>query len=124
MIRLIDECQGCEGNINDMNSFNDLIRALGLIDIPLGWDPLLGPISEPHPPLQSLTCSLSRKLGMTPFPSPLVKISQTLSSIIYPFSSILHTHTNVLIDSILKVCGWNIMTFVTLWLLLGHLSPI
>ena len=36
MTRFLDERQNCEDNINDMDSFNDLIRALGLIDIPLG----------------------------------------------------------------------------------------
>ena len=36
MTGFMDEDQGCEGNMNDMDSFNDLIRDLGLIDIPLG----------------------------------------------------------------------------------------
>ena len=36
MTRFSDDRQGCEGNINDMDSFNDLIRALDLIDISLG----------------------------------------------------------------------------------------
>jgi len=34
MTRFLDERQGCEDNINDLDSFNDIIRALGLIDIP------------------------------------------------------------------------------------------
>ena len=36
MTRFWDERQGCEGNPADMGSFNELIRDLGLIDIPLG----------------------------------------------------------------------------------------
>ena len=36
MMRFMNERQGCEGNIVDMNSFNDFVRDLGLIDIPLG----------------------------------------------------------------------------------------
>jgi len=36
MTRFFNERQDCEGNINDVNFFNDLIRALGLIDIPFG----------------------------------------------------------------------------------------
>jgi len=35
MIRFMHECQGCEGNIVDMESFNDLIRGLGFIYIPI-----------------------------------------------------------------------------------------
>ena len=35
MTRFSGERQGCEGNIVDMDFFNDLIRDLGLIDIPL-----------------------------------------------------------------------------------------
>jgi len=36
MTRFMDERQGCEDNIIDIDSFNDLIWDLGLIDIPLG----------------------------------------------------------------------------------------
>ena len=93
------ERHGCEENINDMDSFNDLIRDLGLIDILLGGVPFLGLISEPHPLLQSLIGSLSWKLGMIPFFSPLIKLSQTPSPITYTFSSI------PLIDSTLEACS-------------------
>ena len=48
MTRFLDERQDCKGNINNMDSFNDLIRALGLIDIPLGGRSLLGLIKESH----------------------------------------------------------------------------
>ena len=36
MMGFVNERQGCEGNIVDMDSFKDLIWDLGLIDIPLG----------------------------------------------------------------------------------------
>jgi len=36
MTKFMNERQSCEGNIVDIDSFNDLIRDLGLIDIPLG----------------------------------------------------------------------------------------
>jgi len=36
MTRFMNEHQGCKGNIVDMDSFNDFIRDLSLIDIPLG----------------------------------------------------------------------------------------
>ena len=48
MTRFLDERQDCKGKINNMDSFNDLIRALGLIDIPLGGRSLLGLIKESH----------------------------------------------------------------------------
>jgi len=35
MTRFTEERQGCVGNLNDMDSFNDLICELALIDIPL-----------------------------------------------------------------------------------------
>ena len=36
MTRFMDERQGCEGNIVNIDSFNDLIWGLGLNNIPLG----------------------------------------------------------------------------------------
>ena len=53
MTRFMEERQGCVGNLNNMDSFNDFIRGLALIDIPLGGGHSLGPISEKRPPLQN-----------------------------------------------------------------------
>ena len=46
MTRFTEERRGCIANLNDSDSFNDLIRDLALIDIPLGEGHLLGHIRE------------------------------------------------------------------------------
>ena len=38
MTRFMDERQGCEGNIVNIDSFNDLIWGLGLNNIPFGGE--------------------------------------------------------------------------------------
>jgi len=111
MTRLIHEHQGCEGNIVDMNSFNDLIRDFRLIDILLGGDHLLGVISVPWLPLRSLIGSSSRITGMMHFHSQLAKLSLILSPITFQSSSISFPIFDVPIDSTSRAYGWSIMIF-------------
>ena len=65
LTRFVEERLGCEGDPNDMEAFNDAIRNLNLIDVPLGGIHLLGPATETFPPLLSMTVFSSPKLGMT-----------------------------------------------------------
>ena len=64
MTQFMNEHQGCEGNMNNMDSFNDFIRDLGLIDIPLRGELSHGQQNVPHPSLQSLSDALFQNFGM------------------------------------------------------------
>ena len=46
MTRFMEEFQSCVGNLNDMDSFNELFQELALIDIQFGGGPSHGSISE------------------------------------------------------------------------------
>jgi len=112
MTRFMDGCQGCEANIVDMDFFNDLIRDLGLIHIPLGGDHSLGPTTKFDRFLISDSWKLSTcKLSLIPF------------LIIFQSPSIPPPLSVVLIDSTSRVCDWNTVISMILWLVLGLPSP-
>jgi len=64
MTWFMNERQGCEGNMNNIDSFNDFIQDLGLIYIPLRGELSHGLLNVPHPSLQSLSDALFQKFGM------------------------------------------------------------
>ena len=80
MTGFMDEDQGCEGNMNDMDSFNDLIRDLGIIDIPLGEGSFTWSNKQATPAFAKLDRCLIVKIWDDIFPLFTCKaLSNTLS---------------------------------------------
>ena len=87
MTKFLDEHQGTERNLTDMDSFNDLIRALAHIDIPLGGRSFTSSNQRATPDFAKPDWCLVSKTWDDIFPYPLAKHSVTPFLIMNPFPS-------------------------------------
>ena len=113
LTRFAEDRQGCVSNPNNMEAFNDVIRHLKPIDVPLGGVLSFGLIREPHLLLLNLIVFLSPKLGMTCFHYPLARHFPTTSMIMFPSPFTPPHFISMLKGSILRLRSWNTM-------ILGH----
>ena len=111
MIRFTEERQGCVANLNDSDSFNDLIRELTLIDITLGERSFTWSNKRDIPAVAKLNEYLVSEAWDDNFPLTTSKrLPNTLSNHL-PSPSIHLQPPKVYIDSTFKPCVWNTVNF-------------